>query len=83
MFFGKEARNALLPPDFLPGPLWMFAKMVISLLKVTIYGFHCRRDRGVVAMVDDSPRHAAEDRLDHVKELSTWWTYIAAAKRAS
>lgn len=42
----------------------------ISLLNVTIDGFCCSHNGGVIAVVDDGTRHTAEDRLDYIEELS-------------
>src|SRR5258705_10899925 len=63
---------ALLPPDFLPGPLRMSSKLAIPIFKVSVDCRLCVIYRFIIAVVDDSARHAAEDRLDHVQELKHW-----------
>jgi hypothetical protein len=49
----------------------MLLKIGIPLFKVLIDCRLCDIHRLIVTIVDDRPRHATEDRLDHIQELST------------
>src|ERR1700686_5641517 len=60
----------LAAPDFLPGSLGMLPEIGIPISEVTIDCRLCDIHRLVIAVVDNRTRHATEDRLDHIQELS-------------
>src|SRR6266545_3615943 len=70
--FLRRTRLAPAPaPDLSSSPLRALDKVVVPLLEVSIdciLSSFCGR---VIAVVNDSFSHAAEDRLDHVEELRT------------
>jgi hypothetical protein len=69
VFFCKEARDPFQAPYLFPGTLRMLAEMCVSLLDLAVDGFSRSDGRRIIAVVNDGPRHAAEDGFDHVKEL--------------
>src|SRR3984893_1635059 len=68
---GECGRFAFVSPDLFPGSLGMLQEIGIPIFKVSVdcrlRGIH----RLIITVVDDRTCHAAEDRFDHVQELST------------
>ena len=61
---------SLAAPDFLPSSLGMLLEIGIPISEVLIDSRLCDIHGLVVTVVDDRTRHATEDRLDYVQELS-------------
>jgi hypothetical protein len=53
----------------------MVPKLCVPFGKIPIDRSFSLIHRFVIAAMDDSTRHAAEDGLDHVQELSTGWQW--------
>src|ERR1700704_3530085 len=68
---GECGRFAFVSPDLFPGSLGMLQEIGIPIFKVSVdcrlRGIH----RLIITVVDDRMCHAAEDRFDHIQELST------------
>src|SRR5882724_10486310 len=62
--------DEFLSPKLAAGSPWIVAKVSIPFGKVPVDSSHRLTDRLIVAIVDDSRSHAAENRLDHIQELS-------------
>ena len=68
---GRKCRGLpLATPDFLPGSLGMLLEIGIPIFEVSTDCRLCDIHRLIVAVVDDRTRHATEDRLDYIQELS-------------
>src|SRR6185437_170893 len=61
VFFGKETRDALLAPYLFPGTLRVHAEMGVSRLDVAVDCLSRNHSRRIITVVNDGPRHTAED----------------------
>jgi hypothetical protein len=61
MLFCEVAWDPLLPPYLLSGALRILAEVSVSFVNVPINSLSGSHDLGIIAIVDDSPRHATEN----------------------
>lgn len=54
----------------LPGRLGFFLELTVAISEKGVNRRFRIFEGCVIAVVDDRPRHAAENRLDHIKEQS-------------
>ena len=71
--FFESCWNALLPPDFVTGPLGMFQKLGISIRKICVNSHFAFIDRFIVAVVNDRSCHPTKNGFDNVQKLSVCW----------
>jgi len=67
---GKNRRHSFLSPDFVARSFRARSKVTVPLFKIPVncpHRFFCRL---IIAVMNDSPRHPAKYRLDHIQELS-------------
>src|ERR1019366_5263083 len=69
--FCELAWYALLSPDFLPSPLRVFGKLLVSPIEILINGVPGGLYGSVITVVNDCSSHSAEYRLDYIQELRT------------
>ena len=67
--FGKNGWRSFFSPYLVSRSPGIFFEPVVAFRKVTVYRLLRFFDCGIVAVVNDRPSHAAEDRLDDVQKL--------------